>query len=155
MNKPTLLADIHRTHAELLAAASGLDDAAYLAEAPGMPGWTRKDVVAHVAWWSDHSARIVDALLAGREPYDRRAPFDVDALNARILAEGRGRTLAEVLDGEAEAFRRVVAAVETASEADLFETGRHGWLTDGTLADVVEGNTSGHWPEHVPHLSPG
>src|SRR5512141_2172747 len=129
MDKPTLLADIRRTHAELDAAAAALDGPALLTEAPGMPGWTRKDVLAHVEWWSDHSARVVDALLAGREPYARGGePFDIDVHNARVLAESRARSLDDVRRGEAEAYRRVMAAVETASQADLYEAGRFAWL---------------------------
>lgn len=155
MDKQTLLTDIRRTHAELMAAAGGLDDAAWLAEAPGMPGWTRKDVLAHIAWWSDHSARVAEGLLAGREPYDRSGPFDLDAHNARVLAEGRTRSLADVRAAEADAFRRVAAAIEAASEADLFDAGRFDWLKGETLAETVAGDTSGHWPEHVPHLAAG
>lgn len=155
MDKPTLLADIHRVHAELLAAAAGLDDAGWLAEPPGMPGWTRKDVLAHCEYWSRNSARVLAELRAGREPYDRSEPFDVDGLNARVLAESRARSLDDVRAGEADACRLVVAAVEAASEAELFETGHYAWLPDACVADIVEGDTSGHWPEHVPHLAAG
>ena len=58
---------------------------------PGWTGWTRKDVLAHVEWWNDHSVRVIEALLAGREPYDRGGPWDTDVQNARILAENRDR----------------------------------------------------------------
>lgn len=155
MDKQTLLADIRRIHAELLAAAAGLDDAAWLAEPAGMPGWTRKDVLAHCEFWSANSARVAGELRAGREPYDRSEPFDVDALNARIMVEGRARSLDDVKAGEADAYRRVVAAVEASSEAELFEAGHFAWLAGDRLADIVEGDTSGHWPEHVPHLTAG
>jgi deoxyribodipyrimidine photolyase-like uncharacterized protein len=153
MDKPTLLRAIRDTHAELAAAAAALDDDALLRPAPGMEGWTRKDVLAHVEWWSDHSARVVGALLDGREPYERGGPWDVDAHNARVLAENRDRPPADVRRGEAEAFDRLVAAVEAASDEDLFEVGRFPWLgSDEGLWRLVEGDSSLHYPEHLPHL---
>lgn len=156
MDKPTLLADIRRTHAELDAAAAALTEPALLAEAPGMAGWTRKDVLAHVEWWSDHSARVVDALLAGREPYAREGePFDIDVHNARVLAESRARSLDDVRRGEADAYRRVVAAVEAAPDTDLFEAGRFAWLGGEALAATVAADTSEHYSEHLPHLAAG
>jgi len=139
MDKTTLLTRIRETHARLEETARGLDDAALQAPAPGMDGWTRKDVLAHVGWWSDHSARVVEALRAGREPYDRTSEPDTDDFNARILAEHRNLTSQEVRRAEAEAYERLVAGVEAASEDELFAVGRFGWLGDDeALAETVE-----------------
>ncbi|OGO58302.1 MAG: hypothetical protein A2V85_16590 [Chloroflexi bacterium RBG_16_72_14] len=156
MDNLTLLADIRAHHDALEAAAAALDAYAFAAEVPDMGGWTRKDVLAHVEWWSDHSARVVAALLAGREPYPRDGePFDIDAHNARILAESRARSLNDVRRGEAEAYRRVVAAVEAASYADLLEAGRFAWLGGEPLYRTVAADTSEHYAEHLPHLAAG
>jgi Mycothiol maleylpyruvate isomerase N-terminal domain len=153
MDKVTLVARIHDTHARLAAAAAALDDAALLGPAPGMDGWTRKDVLAHVEWWNDHSVNVIEALVAGREPDDGIGPWDLDAHNARVLEENRDRAADDVRRGEADSFRRLVAAVEAAPEEDLFVVGRFGWLgDDGCLADLVEGDSATHYQEHVPHL---
>ncbi len=156
MDKATLLDDISRSHAALDAAASALDETGWMATVPGLAGWTRKDVLAHLQWWSEHSAGVVEALVAGREPYPRSGePFDIDAHNARVLAESVRRSLADVRRGEAEAFQRVVAAVEGALEDDLFAAGRFTWLDGGPLANVVVSDTSEHYAEHLPHLATG
>lgn len=156
MDKLTLLDDIRRTHAALEAAAAPLDDAGFMAVVPDMDGWTRKDVLAHVAWWSEHSASVVEALVAGREPYARDgAPFDIDAHNAKVLAESRERSLADIRRAEGEAYRRVVAAVTAATEADLFEPGRFAWLGGEALAGTVAADTSEHYAEHLPDLAAG
>jgi RimJ/RimL family protein N-acetyltransferase len=156
MDKTSLLADIRRAHAAFEAAASSLDDDAWLSEVPDMGGWTRKDVLAHVEWWSDHSSRVVTALVAGHEPYPRGGePFDIDVHNARLLDESRARSLDDVRRGEAETYRRVVAAVEAATEGDLFEAGRFDWLGGETLAQTVAADTSEHYAEHLPHLASG
>lgn len=153
MDKTTLLRDMRETHAQVRAAVAALDDDALLAEAPGMPGWTRKDVLAHLEWWSDHSARVVGALLAGEEPYDRSGLSDIDAHNARIRDEARSRPARDVRDGETEAFDRVLAAVEAAPEEVLMEAGRFAWLDDEPLVETVAWDTIRHYPEHLPHLA--
>jgi hypothetical protein len=153
MDKTTLLRDMRETHARIHAAVAALDDDALLAEAPGMPGWTRKEVLAHLEWWSDHSARVVSALAKGEEPYDRSVPFDLDAHNARIRDEARSRPADDIRRGEAEAFERVLAAVEAASEDALLDAGRYAWLDDEPLVETVAWDTVRHYPEHLPHLA--
>jgi len=153
MDKPTLLREMRRTHGDIESVSATLDVAALLAPAPGMDGWTRKDVLAHVEWWSDHSARVVTALLEGHEPYDANGSWDIDVHNARILEESRARDAADVRSGEAAAFERVLAAVEAAPPDALFTAGRFAWLGDDPLAELVASDTTRHYPEHVPHLA--
>jgi hypothetical protein len=93
-----------------------------------MNGWTRKDALAYVGWWSDHSARVVTALRAGGMPYERDPDFDIDAQNRSIFDEFRDRDPGQVRAFEAAAFERLVAAVEAASDEDLFTAdGSPGW----------------------------
>jgi len=153
MDKRSLLARIHETHAALEAVVRSLDDAALEAPASGMEGWSRKDVVAHVAWWSDHSARVIEALRAGREPYAREEQPGIDELNARILDDHRGDTPDAVRRSEADAFSRLVAAVEAASDEDLFTVARFAWIgRDEPLAETVEWDSTRHYPEHLAQL---
>jgi hypothetical protein len=156
MNRTDLLASIRETHAPIESAVAAMDDEMLLGPAPGMDGWTRKDVLAHIAWWNDHSARVVEGLRAGREPYDRSGPFEVDALNARTLEENRDRSAADVRRRESETFVRLVGLVEATSEDELFEIGRYPWLgADSALYETVVADSSEHYPEHLPHLSGG
>jgi hypothetical protein len=153
MNKHDFLAEIHRTHEPFAAAAAALPGAAWAEPLPGMDGWTRKDVLAHVGWWNDHSARVVAALRAGAVPYDREADLEIDARNAAILEEFRDRDLANVRAFEADSFARLVAAVESASDEDLFTANRYAWLGEETLAAAVEWDSTKHYPDHLPHLA--
>jgi hypothetical protein len=154
MDRDTLLAEIRDTHEELEVALDGLTDDALLEPAVGIDGWTRKDVLAHLAWWTDHSARVIEALLAGRDPYDRSGPWDIDAHNARVYEEHRDRPAGEVRRWEGETYRQVVAAVGQASDEDLFTAGRFEWLGSGTLAETVRADTSEHYREHLSALAP-
>ena len=152
MDKTTLLRQIRETHLAIEAAVSALDDDALSGPAPDMEGWTRKDVLAHVEWWSDHSTNVLEGSRSGVDPYPGDGePWDLDAWNARILAENRGRSAADTRRGEADAFARLLAAVEGATDAELFTRDPHPWL-DGTVAETVISDSSDHYPDHVPHL---
>jgi len=153
MDKTTLLTRIREAHAELAVAVDVVDDEVLASPAPGMDGWTRKDVLAHIEWWTDHSVRVVSALTAGREPYDRSAPWDLDTNNARVLEENRDRRASDVRRGEADAYRRLIGAVEAASEVDLFAVGRFAWLgPDGALWQTVAADSCDHYAEHLAQL---
>ncbi len=54
---------------------------------------------------------------------------------------------------EAAAFERLVAAVEAASDEDLFTANRFPWLGEETLATAVAWDSIRHYPEHLPHLT--
>ncbi len=153
MDKPTLLREMRETHGAIEDALASLGDEALLVPVAGMDGWTRKDILVHLEWWSDHSARVATALVAGREPYPQSDPFDIDVHNARVLEEGRARTAADARAGEAAAFERVLAAVEATPEDDLLTAGRFAWLEGEALVDTVAADTTGHYAEHLPHLS--
>ena len=153
MNRQSFLAEIRAAHEPLVAVVGSLADDAWAEPLPDMNGWTRKDVLAHVGWWSDHSARVITALRAGDVPYERESSFDIDAQNQSILEEFRGRDVSEVRAFEAAAFERLVAAVEAASDEDLFAADRFPWLEEDTLAAAVEWDSTRHYPDHLLHLT--
>ncbi len=153
MNKQDLLAEIRATHEPIAAAIAGLTDDEWAEQLRDMDGWTRKDVVAHVGWWSDHSARVITALTNGRVPYERDPSIEIDAQNRSIRDEFRDRDAGEVRAFEAQSFERLVAAVQGASDEDLFTADRFPWLGEDTLAAAVAWDSTKHYPEHLPHLA--
>jgi hypothetical protein len=153
LTKQAFLDEIRASHAALAAAIRTVADDAWVEPLADMDGWTRLDALAHVGWWSDHSARVITALRAGEAPYERDPDFDIDAQNRSILEEFRGRSADAVRAYEAAAFDRLVAAVEAASEEDLFTADRFAWLGEETLAEAVEWDSTKHYAEHVPHLT--
>ena len=153
MDTTELLRLLTDAHADLRVAIGALSDADMGAEP--MPGWTRRDIVAHIEWWERHSAGVLEALLDEREPYSRDEPFDLDERNARTLAENRGRTADEVRAGEADAWDRLLGLIRRASDDDLFAADRFPWLGGDPLVDLLRSDTDQHWAEHLPHLRAG
>ena len=153
MDKDTLLERIRAGHAPIEAAIDALGDADLIAEAPGMPGWTRKDVLAHLEWWHEHSSNVIEGVRSGVDPYPGgEEPWDLDAQNASTLEANQARTPADVRAGEAASFERLVRVVEAATDEELFTEDPHPWL-DGTVAETIGDDTFEHYPEHVPHLA--
>jgi hypothetical protein len=153
MDKDALLRDIRAGHAAIVNAISALGDEALLDPAPGMEGWTRKDVVAHIEWWHEHTSNVIEGIRTGVDPYPGDdESWDTDAWNARILAENRERTAADVRTGEAASFTRLVGLVEGVTEDELFRDDPQPWL-DGTLAQTVISDSVEHYTEHIPHLT--
>lgn len=153
MDTTQLLHAVREAHAPVAAAIAALDDRALHDDAPGMPGWTRKDIVAHIEWWSRRSIAVILGSRTGVDPFPGgEEPFDLDTWNAGILRDHRERTARDVLAGEAAAFAELLAAIESATDAELFTEDPHPWL-DGTVAETVEDDTTRHWPEHLPHLA--
>lgn len=152
MDKDTLLHDIRTGHATIESALDALDDEALLDPAPGMGGWTRKDVLAHIEWWHEHTSNVIEGVRTGVDPYPGDDDgWEVDEWNARILAENRDRTSPDVRAGEAASFARLVGLVEGATDEELFAQDPWPWL-DGTLAETVIADSSEHYPEHIPHF---
>jgi hypothetical protein len=151
--KAAFLDEIRASHAPLAAAIQTLGGDAWLEPLADMDDWARQDALAHVGWWSDHSVRVITALRAGEVPYERTPDFDIDAQNRTILEEFRDRDAASARAYEAAAFERLLAAVEAASDEDLFTANRFAWLGDETLAAAIEWDSTKHYPEHLPHLT--
>lgn len=115
--------------------------------------WTGKDVVAHLAWWHDHSARVIKSLQAGHQPYDRTQPANTtDALNERT----HGQHLEDRPDvtrrAFMESFDRLLAALEPCSDEELFAIDRWPWLDGEALAETILWDTARHYDAHLEDL---
>jgi len=147
------------TRAELLAtldAARSALDAAITRTPPATWGervdgeLTRKDLLAHIEWWERRGSYVIGVLKSGGVPH--RTAESLDALNARVLSESRGRDAAEVRASEAGAWWELRAAIATLSETDLFSVSAFPWLEGESLAQMVEVESNAHWADHIAHF---
>ena len=112
--------------------------------------WTRKDVVAHLEAWQRRVVDLLGSLRAGTEPADR---IETDELNARFHAANRDRSLEDVLAGERDAYRLVLAAIDGATDEELFDGNHFGWTEGDPFVDWFRGNTDEHYDEHLEQLT--
>ncbi|HEV8229215.1 MAG TPA: maleylpyruvate isomerase N-terminal domain-containing protein, partial [Candidatus Limnocylindria bacterium] len=103
-------------------------------------GWTLKDVVAHNAAWEETvPPRVASALATGRDSGDHD---DIDGFNRRVVAEARDATVVEVLARWTAAHAKVVELVRSFEGRDV----------PRLATDIVEWNTTGHYPDHFADL---
>jgi hypothetical protein len=110
-------------------------------EEPGvLPGWTLKELIWHVAGWLQTCAEELEAIGEGRYVEEEITDEQTDARNAELAAEGRGMSVDEVwsrlLDARELTLRRWSELAEIDSRA----------------VEELEGETYGHYEEHVPDL---
>lgn len=148
MNRMSLLATITAGRDRLDAVLAGLSDAAMLERID--EDWTRRDVLAHLAAWERRVADNLATLRAGSEP-DRSV--ETDELNELFYRRDRDRPLADVRADEVDAYRTVLAAIEQASDVELFDGQHFGWTEGDPLADWFRGNTDEHYEEHLEQLT--
>jgi hypothetical protein len=51
-------------------------------------------------------------------------------------------------------FERLLAAIKSLSDDDLFEAGRWLWLGDEALVEMLLWDTARHYDAHLEHLAP-
>jgi hypothetical protein len=143
-----LLSSIQAGRARLLEALAELDDEAMLDRVD--EEWTRKDVLAHLGAWEQRVVDLFAILRAGEEPADAE---ETDALNARLQAAHRDLPLDLVRRSEDEAWQRLLAVVEGAQDAELFDGERFAWTGGDPFADWIHANTDEHYQEHLDQLT--
>jgi hypothetical protein len=106
-------------------------------------GWTRKQMLAHIAAWHDLTAdRLVKFMLGGKPvPLER----DEDSFNASVARQAIGKTAGEVLKDMEMTFNRLRRQMQRLTDVQLR-------AADGWAAHVIGGNTFGHYAEHTADL---
>ena len=145
----TLSGELAATRAELLAALDALP--AERRATPIMEGWSARDLVWHVAFWTEHGANAIDLVRDGRPEAFDYSTAQTDAMNAAEADRGRDATLEQALAREAAAYARFAAALENLDAATLATRLGNG----DTLADVIRYDGPDHYAEHAAHLRAG
>jgi hypothetical protein len=150
MNRQELLIALHAGRERLRAALAALPDASMLDEVD--PGWTRKDVVAHLEAWERRVVDLFERLRSGEPPPE---PGETDDLNARFLSADRHRSLEDVRRGEEAAWAGLLATVEGATDDELFDPDHFDWTEGDPFVDWITGNANEHIDEHLEQLGRG
>jgi hypothetical protein len=135
-----LLDRLEAAWAALTESYAGVPDAK-LVEPGVVDDWSVKDVLAHVTTWEQEALRHLPLIIAGGTPPRYAAQGGIDAFNARATADGRRRSLAEVLRRRDETHARLLEFIRSQPA--------------GTFAGQARArrrlrlDTYGHYPEHT------
>jgi len=138
ISKSDLLAHVEQGYVASRAVVDALPQERFAEQLPS--GWTLRDIVAHNAAWEETVPSRVERVLVG----DGLDPMyeDIDGFNRRVVEETRPATVADVL------------ARWTGAHTELLEVVRsfEGRDVPKLATDIVEWNTTGHYPDHFADL---
>ncbi len=98
-------------------------------------GWSLNENLAHLAAWEETvPPRVAGVIASGEDP---KLYKDVDAFNARVAGDARGKSTDELLARWAVAHERLLETVRSIPDD-----------AEKLAFDVVEWNTTGHYPDH-------
>lgn len=142
-----LLGALDAARDDFLDALADVD--ADLVTAPGViEDWSVRDMVVHVAAWADHASGALDLAAEGRGQEFAYSGAETDAMNERILADGRSLSPAAALAREEAAFtgfRERVARLDSGLLSLRLGNG-------DTVEDVIRYDGPDHYAEHTVHL---
>jgi hypothetical protein len=151
VDKPELIRKMRDAHQGMADAIERLPDQRLLE--PVMDNWTGKDLLAHMAWWHDHSVLVIEGLRAGRQPYDATDPANAtDALNERTHREHLDDRPEITRRAFNESFTRLLGALEPVTDEDLFAADRWPWLGGEALVETILWDSSRHYDAHREHI---
>lgn len=103
-------------------------------------GWRLRDVVAHLAAWEETVPPRVAAVLATGD--DPQGDVDIEAFNRRVVAKAADATADELRARLAAAHAKVVETIRSFDGRDVPKL----------ATEIVEWNTTGHYPDHFADL---
>jgi uncharacterized protein (TIGR03083 family) len=126
-------------------ALSGLSDEQML-KTGVVSEWSVKDLLGHMAFWTQQAAKNTELVNAGRQDEIARpdSPEATDRWNARERFARADRPLAEVRRELEESRRRALAAL-----ADLPDEKLNLELDGGTFLELYAVDTYDHYREHI------
>ena len=142
-----LLAELEAARARFIAALADVEPELF--SVPGlMETWSARDLVEHVAFWSDHGAGALELAAAGRGSAFDYDASQTDAMNAATLARASALAPAQVTEHERVAFERFRDALATL-DPDVLDL----VLGNGDAVErVIRYDGPDHYAEHTEHL---
>jgi tetratricopeptide (TPR) repeat protein len=109
--------------------------------------WSAKDHVAHMTFWRQRLALILQAIIR-KEPHPE--DLDFEQLNPLIFEEQRHRLWLPILSESDQAYADLIACTEQLTEEDLTAWGRFDWMPNGEPIYIAYmGNCYDHTQGHL------
>ena len=150
MTRSEILDAIRKAHVDFLTAIGGIPDDEMMNE-PVAEELTVKDLLGHITLWMQVSLNFIaeykhDGL---PKPLGLKDDAALDAFNARGWEARRETPLVRVIADYHAAYRDLIAAVESLSDAELSTPLPAPWEEGDTLEKLIAINSYEHVPEHT------
>lgn len=153
VNKASILDEMSTSYTALEDILASLDKTQYFTEGV-IPGWSIKDILAHIASWHHRLLKWLEAAVRNEEP-TISGPDNVeemDALNAQFYQENKSRPLDEVLTDYRTSYQHIMDIVQVMPEEDLISPHRFAWSKGEPLWQAIAGDTYEHYREHLKQI---
>lgn len=157
-NKEQVLDAIRTAHEDMVRLIAGLSESERTA--PVLEdNWSVKDHLAHINAWENMMIGWIEASRRGENVVrfapgytysnDAEAEAVMHRLNDHLRDENRDRPWEAVLSDFRATYRRVLQGVDALSDQDILDPNRFAWRQGKPLLALIEGNTYGHYAEHM------
>jgi len=153
LNKTSILKQMSTSYAALEEILTSLDKKQYFTEGV-IPGWSIKDVLAHIASWHHRLLKWLDAAARNEEP-TISGPDNVeemDTLNAQFYQENKALPLDEVMADFRSSYQQIMDITQVMAEEDLMNPHRFAWSQGRPLWHLIAGDTFEHYQEHTAQI---
>ena len=153
VDKTSILNKMSISYAALEEILTSLDKTQYFTEGV-IPGWSIKDILAHITSWHHRLLMWLDAAVRNEEP-TISGPDNVeemDALNAQFYQENKSLPLDEVLSDFRTTHQHIMDIVQAMPEEDLISPHRFAWSKGEPLWQAIAGDTYEHYREHIEQI---
>ncbi|MCY4466748.1 MAG: ClbS/DfsB family four-helix bundle protein [Chloroflexi bacterium] len=148
MTAEDLLARARTERADLAALWQGLNHEQMTRRPGPQPGWSVKDLIAHITWWEQTAANWVSRALTGEMLTRTESP---DELNARIFADNRDLPLETVLEMFEASWKPLEELLLRLTDEEINDVEVCN-IRDMPLLYFLVGNTFAHYADHVDQL---
>ncbi|MCY4145363.1 MAG: maleylpyruvate isomerase N-terminal domain-containing protein [Chloroflexi bacterium] len=148
MTAGDLLARAQAERAALAALWQGLTPEQMTRRPGPQPGWSVKDLVAHITWWEQSATNWVSRALSGELLTRTETP---DELNARIFADNHDLPLATVLASFNASWKPLEDLLLRLSDEEINDATVCN-IRDMPLLYFLAGNTFAHYADHFDQL---
>lgn len=108
--------------------------------------WAIKDLISHIAFWTQHHAKMIAAVRKGEAP---EIFPDFLKVNDQVFEEHKNQSLAEAQDYLEQAYQGIGAELDQLSEDDLRNTEEYTWTNKRPLYASIFGEAFSHPLTHL------
>ncbi len=112
--------------------------------------WTVKDIIAHIAWYENEMVSLLrQHTLEGSEWWN----LPLQERNASIYSNARNEELNDVMENEAQTYKRMLKLLEGLDEQEINDPSAFsGMPSDWQPWSVIASNTYEHYQDHFDQL---
>jgi hypothetical protein len=150
VDKTSIIIELNTSYNKLEEILAALSKTQYFIEGV-IPGWSVKDILAHITSWHQRLLKWLDAAVRNEEPAISGPDTveEMDALNAQFYQANKSLPLDEVLLNFRTTYQYIKDIVETMPVEDLISTHRFAWTKGQPLWQSIAGDTYEHYQEHI------